>query len=260
MIDPLMFIALLPAVVLVVYICRKDRTDKEPPALIAKLLGYGALSCLPAIVVELILSAVIERLNVRSIYLGYFLEAFVVAGLTEETCKFLFLRTTWRNPAFDYQFDAIVYAVMVALGFAAFENVKYVYSYGFATGLVRAVTAVPGHAIFGVFMGYFYGYAKLSDYWGRGEDRKAYLALSVVVPVLMHGCYDFLAFAQESDSRFTLLFYAYLIALYVFGIRRVNRSARADRRVTRETVFDYFRRMQYPMPPQYRDRNDDFWR
>ena len=33
MIDPLMFIALLPAVVLVVYIYRKDRTDKEPPAL-----------------------------------------------------------------------------------------------------------------------------------------------------------------------------------------------------------------------------------
>ena len=125
---------------------------------------------------------------------------------------------------------------------------------------MRAVTAVPGHAIFGVFMGYFYGYAKLSDYWGRGEDRKAYLALSVVVPVLLHGCYDFPAFAQESDSRFTLLFYAYLIALYVFGIRRVNRSSCDDRRVTRETVFDYFRRMQYPMPPQYRDRNDDFWR
>ena len=213
-----------------------------------------------AIVVELILSAIIERLNVRNVYLGYFLEAFVVAGLTEETCKFLFLRTTWRNPAFDYQFDAIVYAVMVALGFAAFENVKYVYSYGFATGIVRAVTAVPGHAIFGVFMGYFYGYAKLSDYWGHDDDRKAYLALSVVVPVLMHGCYDFLAFTQESDSRFTLLFYAYLVALYVFGIRRVNRSSRDDRRVTRETVFDYFRRMQYPMPPQYRDRNDDFWR
>ena len=200
MIDPLTFIALLPAVVLVVYICRKDRTDKEPPALLAKLLGFGALSCLPAIVVELVLSAIIERLNVRNVYLGYFLEAFVVAGLTEETCKFLFLRTTWRSPAFDFQFDAIVYAVMVALGFAAFEN------------------------------------------------------------VMMHGCYDFLAFAQESDGRFTLLFYAYLIALYVFGILRVNRSARADRRVSRETVFDYFRRMQYPVPPQYRDRNDDFWR
>ena len=108
MIDPLTFIALLPAVVLVVYICRKDRTDKEPPALLAKLLGFGALSCLPAIVVELILSAIIERLNVRNVYLGYFLEAFVVAGFTEETCKFLFLRTTWRNPAFDFQFDAIV--------------------------------------------------------------------------------------------------------------------------------------------------------
>ena len=67
MIDPLTFIALLPAVVLVVYICRKDRTDKEPPALLAKLLGFGALSCLPTIVVELILSTIIERLNVRNV-------------------------------------------------------------------------------------------------------------------------------------------------------------------------------------------------
>ena len=129
MIDPLTFIALLPAVVLVVYICRKDRTDKEPPALLAKLLGFGALSCLPAIVVELILSAIIERLNVRNVYLGYFLEAFVVAGLTEETCKFLFLRTTWRSPAFDFQFDAIVYAVMVAhpskLAFMTFKHFDF---------------------------------------------------------------------------------------------------------------------------------------
>ena len=66
--------------------------------------------------------------------------------------------------------------------------------------------------------------------------------------------------AQEGVCRLPVLFYAYLIALYVFGIRRVNRSSRDDRRVTRETVFDYFRRMQYPLPPQYRDRNDDFWR
>ncbi len=49
MIDPLMFIALLPAVVLVVYICRKDRTDKEPPALLAKLLASArSRVCLPS--------------------------------------------------------------------------------------------------------------------------------------------------------------------------------------------------------------------
>ena len=237
MIDPLMFIALLPAVVLVVYIYRKDRTDKEPPALLAKLLGYGALSCLPAIVVELILSAVIERLNVRNVCLGYFLEAFVVAGLTEETCKFLFLRTTWRSPAFDYQFDAIVYAVMVALGFAAFENVKYVYSYGFATGLVRAVTAVPGHAIFGVFMGYFYGYAKLSDYWGRDEDRKAYLALSVVVPVLLHGAYDFIA-TYEYDG-YAWIFVAFVVLLFAAAYRMIKKLSRDDRFIDDSDYYHY---------------------
>ena len=84
------------------------------------------------------------------------------------------------------------------------------------------------------------------------------MLLTLAAVWMLMGCMA--AFAQESDGRFTLLFYGYLIALYVFGILRVNRSARADRRVSRETVFDYFRRMQYPVPPQYRDRNDDFWR
>ena len=253
--------AVLPAIFLMRYVYRQDQIEPEPVGLLASLVWKGVLAALAAIVLEslgqMVLDGQVSQDNPNYVYYLAFL---VVAAVEEGTKLFFLYRRTWKEPDFNYRFDAIVYAVMVALGFAAFENVKYVYSYGFATGLVRAVTAVPGHAIFGVFMGYFYGYAKLSDYWGRDDDRKAYLALSVVVPVLLHGCYDFLAFAQEGDSRFTLLFYAYLIALYVFGIRRVNRSSRDDRRVTRETVFDYFRRMQYPMPPQYRDRNDDFWR
>lgn len=38
--------------------------------------------------------------------------------------------------------------------------------YGLGTAAVRAVTAVPGHACFGVFMGAFYGLAKRYDNFG----------------------------------------------------------------------------------------------
>lgn len=243
--NALVTIALLPAIVLVVFIYKKDRTEREPVRLLLKLFGFGVLSCLPASLAEQAISAGLSLLGVRNPYFAVFLNAFVVAALCEETCKFLFLRTTWRNRAFDYQFDAIVYAVTVSLGFAALENVLYVLQYGMQTGLLRAVTAVPGHAIFGVFMGYFYGYAKLSDYWGRPDDTRTYLRLSVVAPLALHGLYDFLAMSMSVSSRFTLPFFAYLILLYVIGIRRVNRSARQDRRVTPETVFDYFQRMQW---------------
>ena len=64
---------------------------------------------------------------------------------------------SWRNPNFNYLFDAVVYAVFVSLGFAAFENIKYVFTYGLSVALTRAVTAVPGHLSFSVFMGIFYG-------------------------------------------------------------------------------------------------------
>lgn len=243
--DALLTIALLPAIVLVVFIYKKDRTEREPVRLLLKLFGFGVLSCLPASLAEQAISALLALLGVQNPYFAVFLNAFVVAALCEETCKFLFLRTTWRNRAFDFQFDAIVYAVTVSLGFAALENVLYVLQYGLQTGLLRAVTAVPGHAIFGVFMGYFYGYAKLSDYWGRPDHTRAYLRLSVVAPLALHGLYDFLAMSMSVSDQFVLPFFAYLLLLYVIGIRRVNRSAREDRRVTPETVFDYFQRMQW---------------
>lgn len=75
---------------------------------------------------------------------------------------------TWRNPNFNYRFDGIVYAVFVSLGFAAFENIQYVLHYGLSVALPRAIFAVPGHMSFAVFMGLFYGRAKLYEAWGDG--------------------------------------------------------------------------------------------
>ena len=253
--------AVIPAIVLLRFVYKEDRLDKESPGLLLSLVIFGILSTFAAIVTEQIGEAILGILLPQSSTAYNVLLYFVVVALSEEGFKYLLLKKrTWYSSEFNCQFDGVVYAVFVALGFALWENISYVLMYGLGTAAVRAVTAVPGHACFGVFMGAFYGLAKRYDNFGDEYRSRRCRRLAVLVPVLLHGCYDFLAFAQESDSRFTLLFYAYLIALYVFGIRRVNRSARDDRRVTRETVFDYFRRMQYPMPPQYRDRNDDFWR
>lgn len=81
---------------------------------------------------------------------------FVVVALSEEGFKYLLLKKrTWYSSEFNCQFDGVVYAVFVALGFALWENISYVLMYGLGTAAVRAVTAVPGHACFGVFMGRF---------------------------------------------------------------------------------------------------------
>ena len=157
----LIIAAVVPAIFLMVKVYKSDRLEKESAHLLWTLVKAGILSALLALVEE----------RVFSYILGSFLEAdtlayniilyFVIVAGAEESSKYIFLkRNTWKNPEFNSQYDGVVYAVFVSLGFALWENISYVLSYGFATAIVRALTAIPGHACFGVFMGVFYGIAK----------------------------------------------------------------------------------------------------
>ena len=126
--------ALLPAVVLCVYVFKKDRVEKEPIGLLVKLFVLGAIVCIPgAIIFGSILEPVAADVSApyaeQSFYeaLYYALEAFVVVALVEEGMKFLVLYfVTRNNKNFNSLFDGIIYAVFVSLGFAALENVLYV--------------------------------------------------------------------------------------------------------------------------------------
>jgi RsiW-degrading membrane proteinase PrsW (M82 family) len=146
-----------------------------------------------------------------------FYTAFVVAGFSEELFKYLALYLViWRSKAFNEQFDGIVYAVFVSLGFAAVENAMYVTSHGYPTALIRAFTAVPAHAIFGITMGYYFGIARRYE-----ELRKPYLRRAFWVPILLHGLYDFILMAEV--AWLLLLFGPYVIYLYIQGNRRMKK-------------------------------------
>ena len=91
---------------------------------------------------------------------------------------------TW----FNEPFDGIVYAVMVSMGFAAVENVMYVLQGGMDVALVRAFSAVPAHATFGIIMGFFMGKAKFS------KNRIMWNFTGLMSAILFHGAYDFFLF------------------------------------------------------------------
>jgi len=62
--------------------------------------------------------------------------AFFVVGLGEELLKYLVVVLyAFRKPSFNEPFDGIVYAVMVSLGFAAFENIIYVMEGGLGVAI-----------------------------------------------------------------------------------------------------------------------------
>jgi len=91
---------------------------------------------------------------------------------------------------FDSPTDGLVYGVVASMGFAALENLFYVYDGGFEVAAMRAITAVPSHALHGAIMGYF---ITLSHY--LPERRALYLFQAITVPIFLHGLYDFPLFA-----------------------------------------------------------------
>ena len=150
-------------------------------------------------------------------------------GLCEEGAKYLLLKKlTWRSPSFDCRYDGIVYAVFLSLGFALWENIAYVVQYGLATALLRAVTAIPGHASFGVFMGAWYSQAKYMEYVGNEPKSSFYRKLALLVPLVLHGIYDFIALRQ-SDGDTVTLFLGFIVIMFAAAFITLKRMAKHDR-------------------------------
>lgn len=225
----LILAAIVPAVVLIIKVARADKLERESPRLLARLVFAGILSALLALVEERVLSAILNRvLSQDTVAYNVILYFLIVAG-AEESSKYLLLRVnTWKHREFNCQYDAVVYAVVVSMGFALWENISYVLHYnGLATALVRAVTAIPGHACFGVFMGIAYGVAKRYDYRGDKVKSKLFRVMAVLVPMLMHGTYDYLA--TNADQVYSWIFVGFVAVLFVVSFVMVHVMSKRDR-------------------------------
>ena len=150
-----------------------------------------------------------------------------VVALVEEGMKYLLLkRCTWRDPNFNYRFDGIVYAVFVSLGFAAYENILYVLRYGLSVALPRALFAVPGHMSFAVFMGVFYGRAKLCEDCGQPVRKRLNLWRGYLTAVILHGFYDSCAMLGNTAAMLTFL--VFVIIMYIRVYRLLRRESATD--------------------------------
>lgn len=219
--------AIIPAVILMVKVYKSDRLDRESPKLLWSLVTGGILSALLALVEEKILCIFLNAAFEPNTEIYNIVLYFVVVAVSEESSKYLLMKKrTWNNPEFNCQFDGVVYAVFTSLGFALWENISYVLNYGFGTALVRAVTAIPGHACFGVFMGIFYGIARKYENAGAKGISKAFRIFAIVMPAFIHGAYDFIA---SSGSDFGgLIFVAFIFAMFIITYILVNKMSKED--------------------------------
>lgn len=176
-------LAAVPAILLLIYFYRKDKTKREPVGLILKVFALGILAVVPAGTAEFLTLILFSRVSGLP---GLFIRAFIIAGLIEEASKFLVVKAyIYKKSQFDEVTDGIVYTAAAGLGFAFFESLLYSFGPPWVM-ILRGVTSVPLHATASGIMGYYIGLAKQT-----GETRPA---KGLLYAVIIHGLYDFFLF------------------------------------------------------------------
>lgn len=228
-------LALIPVVGLLIFIYFNDKKEKEPFGLLVGLFFAGMGTIVTAIIAELVGGLILGAVFPANTVIGGVLDAMLIVAPAEELGKFLVLRLiTWKNKNFNYNYDAIVYAVFVSLGFAAFENITYVFGSGIGTAFLRMFTAVPGHACFAVFMGFFYSKAKYASLTGKKGACAGFTALAMIVPIVIHGVYDAILMGGGSSeipvlSGLSLVIWiGFVIALFVVSCILIVKTSRSD--------------------------------
>lgn len=207
-------LALLPAMILLAWLYTRDKLHPEPKRAVYRLFILGAAIVLPAGLLErALLNSGVAQLHGKFTVL--FVTAFFVAGMVEEFLKAAIVeRAALDKGLMQEPIDCIVYAGATAIGFATIENILYVTSNGFSTALLRSVTAVPAHLMFGVLMGTMFA----RSIWFNTHRAWVYVA-----PAIAHGIYD--CFALANAWYGDVLLFIYLIILVEQTLRRLDWAA-----------------------------------
>ena len=266
--------ALLPAIILCVYVYRLDKVEKEPIWLLLKLFLFGAVCCFPAAYIEGILIEGIDLifsgfsvktpegkvLMAKSTYYIYnFLKFFIGVALVEEGLKWITMnRVAGDKKDFNCLFDGMVYSVFTSLGFAALENVFYVLEYGWVNAFMRGVLSVPGHMFFAVMMGYHYSLSAIlkkarnieEELLSSGAisensgmfDSSHSTKMSFIIPILAHTVYNFSCSVNMWWA--TVLFYGFVIFMYRHCFKKLKNMSAAD--TTHGNIVSYLIDKKYP--------------
>ena len=201
-------VSIIPVFIISGFVSSKVNSSK-PFLLIVKLFFRGIFSCIPACILEMIFVHYYGEMPKGNL-LFMFIYIFLGIGLIEEVCKwFNVYKGSYHSKSVNRSYDLIIYSVMVSLGFAFFENILYTLQYGISTGLLRDFLSVPGHAMFGAFMGYYLGKAKYHSSSDHFIRKVFYIILSILIPSLFHAIFDFLL--SVNNTYYLIIFFVFII-------------------------------------------------
>lgn len=235
----LLSLAVLPVLIILLFVYFKDK-NKEPVILLFSLFSSGITSCFLVLIISRIMGLFLPFMNTalsEKSFVDVLLYAFVGVALVEEFCKGLMTYiVAYNHDEFDEMYDGLVYATFVALGFAFLENIIYVYqTSSINTALLRAVSAVPSHACDAIFMGYYFSMAKQFAIRGDHQMEKKNLILSLVVPTILHGIYDFCI--MSGYTILVVVFVVFVICLFITSHKKLKALAAANKKIKFKNKF-----------------------
>ncbi len=217
--------AVLPVIIWLVYIYKKDSLTPEPVGQLIKAFLYGVAS----VFVSFAISTPLGKLGLYPAetvtITDAIRDAFFAAAVPEEIAKFAMLWLVLRNNKhFDEKIDGIVYAVCISLGFAALENIFYLfgnYAEWVSVGISRALFSIPGHMCFGILMGYYYSLVKFSP---QPSTKNKIMVLAA--PIIAHGVYDAILFIANVtpvvSGVIMLVFLAFCYKMWQYAHKKID--------------------------------------
>lgn len=190
----------LPSLAWLAYYLRKD-LHPESKKIVFKVFLMGVFVTLPVFFVQIGLKILLDRSGaVGLVYsLTYW---FLIIAFSEEFFKYLVARAgVLSSREFDEPVDAMIYMVVVALGFAALENILYLFppidqinTISFNTLVnrtvvicfVRFIGSTFLHTLCSATIGYFLALSICEE-----KKKKTILILGIFMSVVLHGLYNF---------------------------------------------------------------------
>ncbi|MDX8290679.1 glutamic-type intramembrane protease PrsW [Metabacillus indicus] len=200
-----------PGLAILSYFYLKDQYEAEPIYMVFRSFAFGALLVFPIMFIQYVLET--EQIIDSKVLLAFF-----SSGLLEEFFKwFILFVTIYPHVHFDEHYDGIVYGVASSLGFATLENILYLVGNGLEFAVGRALLPVSSHALFGVIMGYYMGKGKFSEL----SEKRKWILFSLMVPVILHGLYDYILVANK---LWPLYMVPFMLCLWWFSLHKAKKA------------------------------------
>ncbi len=217
--------AIIPVILIASLFYFLDR-NREPLKVVIRAFILGMASII--LLLFVLMFDPIPRPPQDGRFASAFILSFYHAGFYEELAKYLvFIFGLFYHRHFDEWYDGILYGVVIGLGFAFVENIKYFDRYLAEMGsqiiIVRSLFAMPMHALCGGIMGFYLGKAKFTP---RRHRVVSLIFLALLVPILMHGLFDFVIFFYSVNLKLLAIPIVLFMWIRVLMMKRISQRAR----------------------------------